>query len=225
VNTPLLMTRPLYRVEDFTPIVFIGYTPLILFTNLSFAPRNPKELVAYAKANPGKISWGTSGIGSSLHIGLALFQAATGVNVVHVPYKGTGPALVDLVSNQIQILNTTTVSAASQIKAGRIRPIGIASLKRSPLLPDVPTLAESGIKDAEAIVWFGMAGPAKLPRAIVDKVNSEVNRALKLPDVKQRLDQLGLEAEGGTPADFAKFVRNEAAKVQKLIKSGLLKPE
>ena len=194
VNTPLLLRKPLYRVEDFTPVVFIGYTPLIIFANTSFPPRNPKELVAYAKANPGKISWGTSGLGSSLHIGLALFQAATGVDVVHVPYKGTGPALIDLVSGQIQIVNTTTVSAEGQIKAGRVKAIGIASTKRSPLLPDVPTLAESGIKEGEAIVWFGMAGPPKLPRAIVDKLNAQVNKTLALPDVKQRLDQVLGEA-------------------------------
>jgi tripartite-type tricarboxylate transporter receptor subunit TctC len=225
VNTPLLLRTPQYRVEDFTPIVFIGYTPLIIFATTSFPPRNPKELVTYAKANPGKISWGSSGIGSSLHIGLALFQAATGVEVVHVPYKGTGPALVDLVGGQIQIVNTTTVSAESQIKAGRVRAIGIASTKRSPLLPDVPTLAESGIKDAEAIVWFGMSGPPKLPRAIVDKLNAQVNRTLALPDVRQRLDQLGLEVAGGKPEDFEAFVKKEAAKVSRLVKAGLLKVE
>jgi tripartite-type tricarboxylate transporter receptor subunit TctC len=122
-------------------------------------------------------------------------------------------------------MHTTTVSAESQIKAGRVRVVGVASSKRLSLLPDVPTLAESGIKDAEAIVWFGMSGPPGLPRAIVDKLNGEVNKALALPDVKQRLDQLGLEVEGGTPQEFAAFIKNEAAKVSKLIKAGLLQPQ
>ncbi len=225
VNTPLMMRKPLYKVTDFTPVVFIGYAPLIIFANPAFPPRTPKELVDYAKAHPGKINWGSSGVGSSLHIGLALFQAATGVDVVHVPYKGSGPALTDLVAGQIQVMHTTTVSAEGQIKSGRIKMIGVASPKRVALLPDVPTLAESGIKDAEAIVWFGMAGPSGLPRPIVDKLNREVNKDLGLPDVKARLDQLGLEVAGGTPEEFSKFIRNEAAKVTRLIKAGLLQKE
>ena len=128
-------------------------------------------------------------------------------------------------SGQIHVMHTTTVSAETQIKAGRVKVVGLASAKRSPLIPDVPTLAESGIKDAEAIVWFGMSGPPKLPRAIVDKLNGQVNRILALPDVKQRLDQLGLEVEGGKPEAFDAFVRKEAAKVQRLVKAGLLKVE
>ncbi|MGZ5145848.1 MAG: Bug family tripartite tricarboxylate transporter substrate binding protein [Burkholderiales bacterium] len=225
VNTPLMLKRPLYRVEDFTNIVFIGYAPLLILANPKFPPNNPKELLAYAKANPGKVSWGSSGNGSSLHIGLALFQAATNVDVVHVPYKGSGPALVDTVSGQIQVMHTTTVSAESQIRSGRVKVIGVASNKRIALLPDVPTLAESGIKDAEAIVWFGMSGPLKLPRAIVDKLNGQVNRILALPDVKQRLDQLGLEVAGGKPEEFDAFVKKEASKVTRLVKAGLLKTE
>jgi tripartite-type tricarboxylate transporter receptor subunit TctC len=225
VNTPLMLKKPLYRVEDFTNIVFIGYAPLLILANPKFPPNNPKELLAYAKANPGKVSWGSSGNGSSLHIGLALFQAATNVDVVHVPYKGSGPALIDTVSGQIQVMHTTTVSAESQIKSGRVKVIGVASSKRIALLPDVPTLAESGIKDAEAIVWFGMSEPPKLPRAIVEKLNGQVNRILTLPDVKQRLDQLGLEVAGGTPEEFDAFVKKEASKVTRLIKAGLLKTE
>jgi tripartite-type tricarboxylate transporter receptor subunit TctC len=225
VNTPLLLRKPLYKVDDFTNIVFIGYAPLLILANPRFAPNNPKELLAYAKANPGKVTWGSSGNGSSLHIGLALFQAATGAEVVHVPYKGSAPAIVDTMSGQIHVMHTTTVSAETQIKAGRVKVVGLASSKRSPLLPDVPTLAESGIKDAEAIVWFGMSGPPKLPRAIVEKLNAQVNRILGLPDVKQRLDQLGLEVEGGGPEAFDAFVKKESAKVQRLVKAGLLKVE
>ena len=225
VNTPLILKRPLYKVDEFTNIVFIGYAPLIILANPKFPPGNPKELLAFAKMNPGKITWGSSGNGSSLHIGLALFQAATGADVVHVPYKGSAPALVDTVSGQINVMHTTTVSAESQIKAGRVKVVGIAAEKRSPLLPEVPTLAESGIKDAEAIVWFGMAGPPKLPRAIVEKLNGQVNKTLALPDVKQRLDQLGLEVAGGRPEAFDAFVKKEAAKVSRLIKAGLIKVE
>lgn len=225
VNTPLLLRKPLFKVDDFTNIVYIGYAPLLILANPKFPPNNPKELLAYAKANPGKLTWGSSGNGSSLHIGLALFQAATGAEVVHVPYKGSAPAITDTMSGQIHVMHTTTVSAEAQIKAGRVKVVGLASAKRSPLLPDVPTLAESGIKDAEAIVWFGMSGPPKLPRALVEKLNAQVNRILALPDVKQRLDQLGLEVEGGKPEAFDAFVKKESAKVQRLVKAGLLKVE
>jgi tripartite-type tricarboxylate transporter receptor subunit TctC len=225
VNTPLMLKRTTYKVDDFTNIVFIGYAPLLILANPKFPPNNPKELLAYVKANPGKVSWGSSGNGSSLHIGLALFQGATGADVVHVPYKGSGPAIIDTVSGQIQAMHTTTVSAEAQIKSGRVKVIGVAAAKRSPLLPDVPTLAESGIKDAEAIVWFGMAGPPKLPRPIVEKLNAQVNKILAMPDVKQRLDQLGLEVAGGKPEEFDAFVKKEAAKVARLIKAGLLKVE
>ncbi|HTE13888.1 MAG TPA: tripartite tricarboxylate transporter substrate binding protein [Burkholderiales bacterium] len=225
VNSVLLAKNPPYRIDDFSHVIFIGYAPLIMFANLNFPPRNPKEMVDYVKANPGKVSWGSSGIGSSLHIALALFQAATSAQMVHVPYKGTAPALTDVIGGQIQGLYTTTVSAEAQIKGQRIKAIGIASPKRSPLLPDVPTLAESGIKDAEALVWFGMSAPAKTPRPIIDKLNYEVNRILGLPDVKARLDQLGLEVQGGTPEAFDAFIRGEVAKVNKLIKAGALKPE
>jgi tripartite-type tricarboxylate transporter receptor subunit TctC len=225
VNTPLMLKRSSYTVEDFTNIVFIGYAPLLILANPKLPASNPKELVAYAKANPGKVSWGSSGNGSSLHIGLALFQAAAGVDVVHVPYKGSGPAIVDTISGQIQAMHTTTVSAEAQIKSGRVKVIGVAAAKRSPLLPDVPTLAESGIKDAEAIVWFGMSGPPKLPRALVDKLNAQINRILAMPDVKQRLAQLGLEVAGGKPDVFDAFVKDEAAKVARLIRAGLLKTE
>lgn len=225
VNSPLLAKAPTYRATDFASIIYIGYAPLILVVNAAFPPRNPREFLDYMKANPNKVTWASSGIGSSLHIGLALLQAATGAQVVHVPYKGTAPALTDIVGGQIHGMYTTTVSAEAQIKAGRVKVIGIASAKRSPLLPDVPTLAEGGIKDAEAVVWFGMSAPAKTPRAIVSQLNREVNRILGLADVKARLDQLGLEIAGGTPEAFDAFITSEAAKITRLIKAGLLKPE
>ncbi len=225
VNSPLLAKRSPYKVEDFAPVIFFGYAPLLILTNPALPVRNPKEMLDYLKANAGKVNWGSSGTGSSLHIGLALFQAATGVKVTHVPYKGSSPAITDLIGGQIQFMHTTTVSAEAQIKAGRVRVVGLASSKRAALLPDVPTLAESGIKDAEAIVWFGMAAPAKTPRAIIEKLNAECNRILLMPDVRRRLDELGLEVQGGTPEQFGAFIRKEAERLQKLIKDGALTRE
>ena len=225
VNSPLLSKQSPYKVEDFAPVVFFGYAPLLILANPALPVRNPKELIEYMKANQSKINWGSSGTGSSLHIGLAVLQAATGIKVTHIPYKGSAPAITDLIGGQIQFMHTTTVSAESQIKAGRVRVVALASAKRSPLLPDVQTLAEGGVKDAEAIVWFGMAAPARTPRAIIDKLNAECNRILQMPDVKRRLDELGLEVQGGTPEQFAAFVKKEADRLQKLIKDGALTRE
>ena len=225
INNPLMRKSTPYKVGDFTPIIFIGYAPLIIVANPKFAPNNAKELVDYAKANPGKVNWGSSGNGSSLHIGLALFQAATGANVVHVPYKGAAQALTDVVGGQINLMYTTTVSAEAHIKSGRVKVIANAGSKRQTVLPNVPTLAEQGINNAEAIVWFGAAAPAKTPRAIVGKLNAEINKALEMSDVRKRLDQLGLEVGGGTPEDFRNFIDKEAGRLAGLIKAGAVKEE
>ena len=225
VNSPLLTKTSPYKVDDFAPVIYFGYAPLLILANPALPVRNSKELIEYVRANQGKINWGSSGNGSSLHIGLAVFQAATGFKVTHIPYKGSAPAITDLIAGQIQFMHTTTVSAETQIKAGRVRVVALASPKRQALLPDVPTLAEAGLKDAEAIVWFGMAAPAKTPRAIIDKLNAECNRILLMPDVKRRLDELGLEVQGGTPEQFGAFVKKEADRLQKLIKDGALTRE
>jgi tripartite-type tricarboxylate transporter receptor subunit TctC len=225
VNSVLLNRQPPYRINDLEPVVWIGYAPLIIVANPKFPPNSAKELLEYARANPGKANWASSGIGSSLHIGLAVFQQATGANVTHVPYKGTAPALTDILSGNIQMMYTTSVSADAHIKAGRVKVLGIAAKKRQAVLPNVATFEEQGIKGAEAIVWFGMAVPAKTPRAIVGKLNRGVNQALAAPDVRQRLDQLGLEIEGGTVEKFDAFIKSEASRLSHLIKVGAVKVE
>ena len=223
INAPLMAEKAPYSLDDFSPIVYFGFTPLIIAAHPSFPAKNPKELIATLKANPGKYTWGSSGNGSSLHIGLALFQGATGVNVIHIPYKGTAPALLDLVSGQIQLMHTTKVSSDGQVKSGRVKILAVASAKRSQALPDVPTLAEYGIKDAEAVTWFGMAAPAKTPRAIIDKLNAASNKVLAMPDVKKRLEENDVDIQGGTPEEFGRFMKNEAERVKQLIKAGVIK--
>lgn len=220
VNSVLMRTKPPYRMDDFAPVFYIGYVPLIIVAHPKFPPDDVKSLVAYAKTHPRQVNWASSGNGSSLHIGLALFQAATGAEVVHVPYKGTAPALTDVVAGRVQVMYTTTVSADAQIKAGRVKVLGVAAPKRQAVLPNVPTLAESGVENAEAVVWFGVQVPAKTPPGIIRKLNAELNRTLTMPDVKQRLDQLGLVPEGGSPGDFAAFLKREAERLTMLIKSG-----
>ncbi len=225
VNSVLMHKSPPYRLNDLVPVVWIGYAPLIIVASPKFPPKTAKELADYARANPGKVNWASSGIGSSLHIGLAVFQMATGVNVTHVPYKGTAPALIDIFGGNTHLMYTTSVSAEAHIKAGRVKVLAIAAKKRQSVLPGVATFEEQGIKGAEAIVWFGMAAPAKTPRAIINKLNGEVNRALGLVDVRQRLDQLGLEVEGGTVEKFGAFIKSESDRLTKLIKAGAVKVE
>jgi len=225
INAPMMSRKPPYQPSDFAPVSFFGYTPLIVAAHPSVPAKNPKELVALLKSSPGKYTWGSSGNGSSLHIGLALFQLATGVDVVHVPYKGTAPALTDLIGGQINLMYTTKVSADGHIRGGRIRILGVASAKRSQALPDVPTLAEFGIKDAEAVTWFGMGVPKATPRAIIDKLNAASNKVLALPDVRKRLEEDGVDVQGGTPEEFDRFIKREIGQMEKLLKTGALKKE
>lgn len=222
INNVLMRRKPPYRIDDFEPVVFLGYAPLIILANPAFPPKNARELIDYAKAHPGTVNWGSSGLGSSLHIGLALFQAATGVKVTHVPYKGAALALTDVVSGQINLMYTTSVSGEAQIKAGRVKVLGVADSKRQAVLPDVPSFAELGIRNADAKVWFGMSAPAKTPKAIIVKLNREVNKALALADVRQRLDQLGLVVGGGTPEEFAAFIKTETRRLTELIEAGAI---
>jgi tripartite-type tricarboxylate transporter receptor subunit TctC len=225
VNNILLRRNPPYQMSDFVPVVWIGYTPFYVMAGLSFPPKTARDIVAYAKANPGKVSWASSGIGSGPHIALAVFALSTGIKVTHVPYKGTAQPLLDMLAGQIQLLSTTTLSAEAQIKANRIRVVAVQAKKRTAVMPQIPTLEEQGIRDAEAIVWFGMSAPAKTPRPVLDKLNREVNRALQLPDVKQRLDQLGLEVEGGSAEKFDAFIKSQAARLNDLIKAGAIQVE
>ena len=225
VNNVLLRKNPPYKMADFTHIVWMGYAPFYVMASLSFPPKTAKEIVAFAKANPGKISWASSGMGSGPHIAMAVFQLSTGINVTHVPYKGTVQPLIDMVAGQIQLLSTTTVSAEAQIKSGRIKVLAVQAKKRTAVMPQTPTLEEQGIKNAEAIVWFGMSAPAKTPKPILEKLNREVNKALAHADAKQRLDQLGLEIERGSSEKFDSFIKSQAARLTELIKAGAVQVE
>ncbi len=222
---PLLTKRAPYRVEDFAQVITIGFTPLIIVAHPAFPPRNPRELVEYAKANPGKINWGSSGTGGSPHFGLLVLQAATGIDVTHVPYKGSALALVAIAAGQIQAMHTSTVSVEALLNSKRVKAIAIASAKRLPSLPEVPTFAEQGYANAESSVWFGMAAPSATPRPIVQKLNSEVNRILQQADAIRRLQDLGLVVIGGSPEDATQWVKREAATLARLIQMGKIRPE
>ena len=221
----LLRKKPPYAVSDFAPIVYIGYASLIVAANPKFTPNNVSELIAYAKANPGKVSWGSAGANSNTHAALELLKATTGVNIVHVPYKGMGPSLIDVVAGQIDAMYTTTMAAEAHIKSGRLKVLGAAGTKRQALIPEVPTLAEQGINGADAIIWIGLVTAAKTPRPIIDKLNREVNNVLQIPEVRERLEQLGIEIEGGTPEKFGAFIKAEVEGLTRLIKAGAMQIE
>jgi tripartite-type tricarboxylate transporter receptor subunit TctC len=212
-------------VDDFSQVVTIGHIPLVVFAHPAFPPRNPAELVAYAKANPGKINWGSSGTGGSPHFGLLILQAATGIDVTHVPFKGSAPALVAMAGGQIQALHSSTVTAEAMLNGKRIKPVAAASAKRLAALPDVPTFAEMGFPNAESSVWFGMAAPPRTPRAIVAKLNAEVNRVLQSADSIRHLRNLGLEVIGGSPEEATRFVKRDATNVARFIREGKLTAE
>jgi tripartite-type tricarboxylate transporter receptor subunit TctC len=225
INSILLRKKPSYGLDDFSGIVYIGSAPLIAVANVKFPANDMKELIAYAKANPGKVTWGSSGSGSNPHAALEQLKAVTGVNITHVPYKGTAPALTDTVSGQIDGLYTTTISAESVIKSGRGKVLGVAGPKRAAVIPNIATFAEQGIRGADNLLWIGMVTTAKVPRGIVDKLNREMNRILQTAEVKQRFDQLGIDIEGGTPDQFDKFIRAQAESLKALIRTGVLPVE
>jgi tripartite-type tricarboxylate transporter receptor subunit TctC len=214
-----------YAVDDLAPVIEFGYSPLIVVANFQFPPNNIKELVAFAKANPGKVTIGSSGTNSNVHIALEIFKAVTGTDIVHVPYRGTGPSLSDVVAGNINGAYTTTVSAEGLIKAGRVKVLGVAGAKRLDIIPDVATYAEQGIVGADAAVWIGLVAPAKTPKPILDKINRDANASLQKPDVRERFAQWGLEVEGGTAERFNVAIKAEVERVDRLIKSGALKVE
>jgi tripartite-type tricarboxylate transporter receptor subunit TctC len=225
IGNPLLSKKPAYRVEDFAYVAIAAATPMVLIVTPSFPAKTPREFVEYIKANPGKVNWASAGVNSTPHVSMAIFTSATGVKLTHVPYKGAALALVDIVSGQVAGMHTSIASAEAQIRSNRVRVIGVAGPKRLPSIPDVPTLAEAGIDNAEAPNFYGMAAPARTPPAIVRKLNAGVNDALAQPEARRRLTDLGMDIVGGSPEDATNYVMTQAARVRGLIRASVLTPE
>ena len=200
-------------------MIQIGYLPNVLVVHPSVPARNVKELIAYAKANPNKLAFASSGSGASSHLAGVMFNMRAGTDVQHIPYKGTGPALNDLLGGQVAMSFTDVLTALPHIQAGKLRVLGVTSANRSRVLADVPTLAEQGLKDFDASVFFGIVVPSGTPQEVVTKLNAAFAQVLQQPDVKQRLAQKGLEPPPQyTPAQLAAYMRAEAAKWQEVIK-------
>ncbi|MGH8619548.1 MAG: Bug family tripartite tricarboxylate transporter substrate binding protein [Burkholderiales bacterium] len=223
---PALHEKPPYDpVRDFAPITLLATSSFIIVVTNSLPATSIKEFVALAKAKPGGLNYGSAGAGSSLHLTAEVFKQATGINLVHVPYKGTAPAITELIAGQVQVMFSTMPPALPQVKAGKLRALGVTTAKRAASAPDLPTVAEAGFAGFDVSNWQGMLGPAKLPRALVDKLNADLNAVLKTPQMIDTLAAQGLEAAGGTPEQFAALIKKEVAKYAAVIKAAGIKAE
>lgn len=210
--------------QDVAPIVLIGETAFVLSVHPSVPASSVRELIAYDKASPGKLNYGSGGNGSTTHLATELLNLMAGTRIVHVPYKGSGPALNALVAGQVQCVVVSMPVAIPQIRTNRIRALGVTTLKRSSSLPDVPTVAET-VPGYDATSWFGMFGPRGLPRDIAQRWNTEINRFLQLPDVKERLAGLGLDPVGGSPQRLRDVVTRDIRKWREVVKTARITPE
>lgn len=218
INPSLYRKVPYDPIRDFAPITLGITVPNILIVHPGVKAASVPELLAQAKARPGQMTFASAGNGTSGHLALELFKQTTGINVIHVPYKGGGPALADLVGGQVQALFSIALAATPQIKAGRVRALAITSAKRSPVAPELPTVAEVGLPGFEVVGWFGWLAPAKTPRAIVSRLHAEIVKVLAVPDVRERLLSQSTEPVGNTPSEFAAFIKSEHAKWGKVIR-------
>lgn len=221
-NSATQKNLPYDPVKDFTPIVMIATTPYLLLTHPSVPANTLAEYVAYARANPGKLNYGSFGLGSSNHLTYELLRQASGIDAVHVPYKGGAPLITALMSGEVQSSMDVYATAYQHVRSGRFKLLGVASAKRFSLIPDVPTLGEQGFP-VEGGTFFALLGPAKLPAHVVETINREVNRALLLPEVRDRLAALGAEAVGGTPELLATTIAQELQKWSQLVRVRNLK--
>ncbi len=217
VNPSLFPKVPYDLAKDFAPVALLATFPLVLVVNPALPVKSVSELVAYGKANPGKLNFASLGSASPPHLAGELFKRMAGIDMVHVPYKGSAPAQTDLISGQVQIMFDTATSALPQAKAGRTRALAVTTAKRSALLPALPTVAEAGLKDYDLQGWAGLVAPAGTPPDVLAKLQAEIARILKSPEVIERYAAVGGEADGRTADDFRRFIAEEERKWKKLV--------
>lgn len=223
---PSLFSKlPYDTLKDLTPVTMVASAPLMLVVNPSVPAKSVVEFIAYAKANPGKLNFGSGGAGATPHLAGEMLKSMAGIQVTHIPYKGGAPALADLIGGQIQFMCENIPGTLPFVKAGKLRALAITDLKRSPLLPDLPTLDESGLKGYQIVGWNGMFVPAGTPQAIVTKLYTGVSSALALADVKERLATLGADGVGDSPQHFAAFIKADIAKWAQVVKTAGIKVE
>jgi tripartite-type tricarboxylate transporter receptor subunit TctC len=219
INPGLYKKIPYDAVKDFQPISLMALVPNVLEVNPKVQAKTVRELIALAKASPGKINFASSGSGTSIHMSGELFKLLAGVDIVHVPYKGSAPALTDLLGGQVDMMFDNLPASIQHIRAGKLRPLAVTTKKRAAALPDVPTMEEAGIPGYEATAWFGLLGPAGMPKPIVERMAAELDKYVKSPEGKAALSEQGAEPVGGTPESFGDFIKAELVKWSKVIQA------
>jgi len=208
-----------YRAEDFAAVSLLGWSPILLVVHSASPAQSVRDIIAMAKARPGKLSAGSSGTGGSSHLALELFRMLAGVDILHVPYKGASPAIVDLIAGQLQMIFTTSATASPMVSAGKLKVIATAGSRRLPLYPAVPSTAEQGLAGFDVPIWFGVSVPAATPRSTVARLNAGLEQALASPDLRERLAGLGVQPQGGPPERFARFLADEIARWRQVLKA------
>lgn len=215
---PALQSLPYDVKRDFTPVMQVSRAPFVLAVHPALPAKSVQELIALTKANPRKFSYASSGIGAVSHLAMELFKSMTGVNVVHVPYRGSSPAAVDLIAGQVQLAMNNIVPTLPHVKSGRLRALGVSGPQRSHVLPEVPTVAQAGVPGYEAMQWYGVLLPAKVPQPIAAFLYKEIGAVLQIPVVRTRLTEEGGDVVGSTPQQFAAYIELETAKWAKVVK-------
>jgi len=218
INASLYGKLPFDPIKDFAPVTLVASVPNVLVVNATVDSKSVKELIALAKSKPGQLAFASSGNGTSIHLAGELFKSMTGTAMLHVPYKGSAPAITDLLGGQTNMMFDNLPSAMPHIKSGRLRALAVTSVRRSPALPDIPTIAETGVSGYEASSWFGVLAPAGTPKDVVAKIQGDIARALNAPEIKERLSGQGAEPVGNTPEQFAEHIKAESAKWAKVVK-------
>ena len=219
VINPFLYKKVDYDpIKDFDPVVQFVAAPLLMATNVNIAAKTVKELIALAKAKPGQINYGSGGSGSSSHLAMELFKSMAGVDLVHIPYKGTGPMISELIGGQLGLTIASAVPLIPQVKGGKLRGLAVTGPKRAVAMPDLPTIGET-VPGYEVINWFGIAAPRGTPRAVIARLNADMNQGLKNPALKDLLIAQGAEPAGGTPDDFAALIKRDLVKWEKVVKA------
>ncbi len=225
VNPALYKKLPYDPVKDFEPVSLIAQAPLLVVVHPSLPVRNVRELIALAKSKPGQLTYASNGAGGSSHMAVELFQMTTGTKLLHVPYKGLSPALTDLISGQVQVMFSSAVAMLPQVKVGRLRAIAMTGGKRSPAIPDLPTVAEAGVPGYETGSWYGVVMPAGTPKPVVSRLAKEIAAIAKSPDINERLLEDAAIPVGSTPEEFGAFIRKELARWAKVVQQGRISLE
>ena len=222
VNPQVMSKIPYDAQKDFSPIILLATAPAVVAVSAASPFKSIQEMTAFAKQNPGKLNYASNGNGSSAQIATVIYESMAGVDLVHIPYTGLAPALSDLLAGQVQLMFSSMVAILPHIQAGKLRALAVTSIKRSPLLPNTPTLAESGLVGYEAGSWYGLLAPAGTPHDVIARLNQDASKALSQSKVKDSLVTEGAEVVGGSPQDFSRYISMEYARIGKLLKEGRL---